>query len=42
MNAVVVSWLRRERLKFWAPIVLVGSLAVAVAGLFVVAVGAIS
>ena len=42
MNAVVGSWLRRERVRFWAPVVLVGSYAAAVVGLFVVAVGAIS
>lgn len=30
MNAVVGTWLRRERLRFWTSIVLVGALAVAV------------
>lgn len=42
MNPGVGSWVRRERLRFWTPIVLVGAYAAAVAGLFVVGIGAIS
>lgn len=41
MNAVG-SWLRRERLKFWTPVVLVGAYGAAVVGLFGVGIGAIS